>query len=203
MSYVSNMAAEATPTCTNPAWWKEASVYQIYPASFKDSNGDGIGDIPGIVSELDYLKALGVDLVWLSPVLKSPQVDMGYDVAHYYQIHEPYGTLEDVERLIDGLRARGMRYVMDLVVNHTSDQVSTSSHHIQSPGQSIGNSSPLTWYNSFQHDWFKQSRSSKDNEYRHWYIWKKPKYDKDGIRQPPNNWAAYFGGMDLFPTSFP
>jgi hypothetical protein len=98
-------------------------VYQIYPASFKDSNGDGIGDIPGIISKLDYLKELGVDVVWLSPILQSPQVDMGYDISDYYAIHPPYGTLDDVDRLIEGLHARGMKYVMDLVVNHTSDQV--------------------------------------------------------------------------------
>lgn len=104
-------------------WWKESSVYQIYPASFKDSNGDGIGDIPGIISQLDYIKALGVDIVWLSPILQSPQVDMGYDVSNYYQIHPPYGNLEDMDALIQGIHARGMKYVMDLVVNHTSDQV--------------------------------------------------------------------------------
>ena len=119
---MSQSKTESSPV--NAAWWKEASVYQIYPASFKDSNGDGIGDIPGIVSELDYLKALGVDLVWLSPILQSPQVDMGYDVSDYYQIHPTYGTINDVYALIEGLHKRGMRYVMDLVVNHTSDQVS-------------------------------------------------------------------------------
>lgn len=121
-----SMATHGEPQSSpvNAAWWKEASVYQIYPASFKDSNGDGIGDIPGIISELDYLKALGVDLVWLSPILQSPQVDMGYDVSDYYQIHPPYGTIKDVDDLIKGLHERGMRYVMDLVVNHTSDQVS-------------------------------------------------------------------------------
>lgn len=107
----------------NTAWWKESTVYQIYPSSFKDSNGDGIGDIPGIISELDYLQKLGVDLVWLSPILQSPQVDMGYDVSDYYAIHPPYGTMEDVDNLIKGLNARGMKYIMDLVVNHTSDQV--------------------------------------------------------------------------------
>ncbi|KAL2814022.1 glycoside hydrolase superfamily [Aspergillus granulosus] len=148
------------------AWWKESSVYQIYPASFKDSNGDGIGDIPGIVSKLDYLKALGVDIVWLSPILQSPQVDMGYDISDYYAIHPPYGTMEDVDKLIQGLHARGMKYVMDLVVNHTSDQ----------------------------HEWFKQSRSSKTNEFRDWYIWRKPRYTADGVRQPPNNWGSYFSG---------
>ncbi|KAL2840059.1 glycoside hydrolase superfamily [Aspergillus pseudoustus] len=148
------------------AWWKESSVYQIYPASFKDSNGDGIGDIPGIVSKLDYLKALGVDIVWLSPILQSPQVDMGYDISDYYAIHPPYGTMKDVDELVAGLHARGMKYVMDLVVNHTSDQ----------------------------HEWFKQSRSSKTNEFRDWYIWRKPCYTTDGVRQPPNNWGSYFSG---------
>ncbi|KAJ5982790.1 hypothetical protein N7451_012890 [Penicillium sp. IBT 35674x] len=148
------------------AWWKESSVYQIYPASFKDSNGDGIGDIPGIISQLDYLNDLGVDIVWLSPILQSPQVDMEYDVSDYYSIHPPYGELQDVDKLIQGLHARGMKYVMDLVVNHTSDQ----------------------------HEWFKQSRSSKTNEFRDWYIWRKPKYSPDGVRQPPNNWGSYFGG---------
>lgn len=108
---------------TSRAWWKESSVYQIYPASFKDSNSDGIGDIPGITSKLDYIKSLGVDMVWLSPILQSPQVDMGYDVSDYKKIHEPYGTLDDVDDLIAGLHSRGMKYVMDLVVNHTSDQV--------------------------------------------------------------------------------
>ncbi|KFZ01024.1 hypothetical protein V501_10273 [Pseudogymnoascus sp. VKM F-4519 (FW-2642)] len=154
------------PRLGNRAWWKEASVYQIYPASFKDSNGDGIGDIPGITSELDYLKNLGVDLVWLSPILQSPQVDMGYDISDYRNIHAPYGTMDDHDNLIKGLHSRGMKYVMDLVVNHTSDQ----------------------------HEWFKESRSSKDNKYRDWYIWKDPKMGADGHPQPPNNWASYFGG---------
>ncbi|OBT83986.1 hypothetical protein VE02_08024 [Pseudogymnoascus sp. 03VT05] len=154
------------PRLGNRAWWKEASVYQIYPASFKDSNGDGIGDIPGITSELDYLKNLGVDLVWLSPILQSPQVDMGYDISDYRNIHALYGTMDDHDDLIKGLHSRGMKYVMDLVVNHTSDQ----------------------------HQWFKESRSSKDNKYRDWYIWKDPKIDADGRPQPPNNWVSYFGG---------
>lgn len=105
------------------AWWKEASVYQIYPASFKDSNGDGLGDIRGIISKLDYMKALGVDVVWTCPIYKSPQIDMGYDISDYKAIHEPYGTLEDVDELIKGLHDRGMKFLMDLVVNHTSDQV--------------------------------------------------------------------------------
>ena len=113
------------------AWWKESTVYQIYPASFKDSNGDGIGDIPGVIEKLDHIKNLGVDLVWLSPVCKSPQVDMGYDISDYKEIHRPYGTVEDMERLIQGLHARGMKYIMDLVVNHTSDQVYDSKELVE------------------------------------------------------------------------
>ena len=105
------------------AWWKEASVYQIYPSSFKDSNGDGIGDIPGITSKLNYIQQLGVDIVWLCPIFKSPQADMGYDISDYCHVHEPYGTIEDVEELIRGLHSRGMKCLLDLVVNHTSDQV--------------------------------------------------------------------------------
>lgn len=104
-------------------WWKESSIYQIYPASFKDSNGDGIGDLRGIISKLDYVKALGVDMVWLNPIFTSPQVDMGYDVADYYNIHAPYGTVDDVDELARGLKERGMKLIMDLVVNHTSDKV--------------------------------------------------------------------------------
>ncbi|CZR44452.1 putative alpha-glucosidase (maltase) [Fusarium proliferatum ET1] len=148
------------------AWWKEASVYQIYPSSFKDSNGDGIGDIPGVIEKLDYFKNLGVDIVWLCPVYPSPQVDMGYDVADYCDIDPQYGTMADVERLIDGLHSRGLKLLMDLVVNHTSDK----------------------------HKWFQESKSSKDSPYRDWYIWRKPRYDENGERQPPNNWLSYFGG---------
>lgn len=104
-------------------WWKESSIYQIYPASFKDSNGDGIGDLRGVISKLDYVKTLGVDMVWLNPIFVSPQVDMGYDVADYYRIHPPYGTVEDVDELAKGLKERGMKLILDLVVNHTSDKV--------------------------------------------------------------------------------
>lgn len=165
----------ATPGISNHrAWWKESSVYQIWPASFKDSNNDGIGDIPGIISELDYIKNLAVDIVWLCPSYKSPQVDMGYDIADYYSIADEYGTVEDVEKLIAGCHQRGMKLLMDLVVNHTSDQ----------------------------HEWFKQSRSSKDNKYRNWYVWKPAKYDEQGNRHPPNNWVSHFQGMHatLFPV---
>ena len=155
------------------AWWKESSVYQIYPASFRSANctvdketGTVKGDIRGIISKLDYIAQLGVDIVWLSPILQSPQVDMGYDISDYRAIDHLYGTMEDHDALIKGLHDRGMKYVMDLVVNHTSDE----------------------------HEWFKQSRSSKDNPYRDWYFWRPPRYDADGNRMPPNNWEAAFSG---------
>ncbi|KAJ9132590.1 Alpha amylase [Pleurostoma richardsiae] len=147
-------------------WWKEAIVYQIYPASFFDSDGDGVGDIPGIISKLDYLQGLGVNVLWLSPIYKSPQVDMGYDVSDYRDIHTPYGTLSDVDHLIAELHNRRMKLLMDLVVNHTSDQ----------------------------HAWFKQSRSSKTDPKRDWYIWRSPRRDESGQRLPPNNWSSIFGG---------
>lgn len=108
------------------AWWKESIVYQVYPSSFRDSNGDGIGDIQGVISKLDYIKTLGADIVWLNPIFSSPQVDVGYDISDYYGIHPPYGSVADVDELAAGLHARGMKLVLDLVVNHTSDQVSSS-----------------------------------------------------------------------------
>ncbi|KND90189.1 Alpha-glucosidase [Tolypocladium ophioglossoides CBS 100239] len=147
-------------------WWKESSVYQIYPESFQDSTGSGVGDLKGIISRVDYLKNLGVDIVWLSPIFKSPQVDMGYDISDYRAIDPPYGDITDVDALRDKLHERGMKLVLDLVINHTSDQ----------------------------HDWFKQSRSSKDNPFRDWYIWKPPRYDAQGHRLPPNNWESHFQG---------
>ncbi|KOS22494.1 Alpha-glucosidase [Escovopsis weberi] len=148
------------------AWWKESSVYQVYPASFLDTKGSGEGDIRGIISRVDYLKDLGVDIVWLSPIFESPQIDMGYDVSDYRTIDPRFGHISDVEVLRDRLHERGMKLVLDLVVNHTSDQ----------------------------HAWFKESRKSKDNPYRDWYVWKKPKYDAQGNRQPPNNWGGHFQG---------
>ncbi|EMG46571.1 MAL2 Alpha-glucosidase [Candida maltosa Xu316] len=147
-------------------WWKDASIYQIWPASYKDSNGDGIGDIPGIISELDYIKDLGVDIIWLSPMYKSPMEDMGYDISDYEDINPDFGTLQDMQDLIDGCHTRGLKIICDLVVNHTSSE----------------------------HEWFKESRSSLDSPKRDWYIWKKPKYDAEGNRQPPNNWMSYFSG---------
>ncbi|KAF4992483.1 hypothetical protein F66182_16522, partial [Fusarium sp. NRRL 66182] len=146
--------------------WKEAVVYQIYAASFKDTNRDGWGDIPGIISKIDYIKSVGADTIWLSPIYASPQHDMGYDVSDYRSIHAPYGTLEDVDRLIAELRDRGMKLWMDLVVNHTSDE----------------------------HAWFKESRRSIDSPKRDWYFWRDSKYDDKGLKKPPNNWKGMFGG---------
>ncbi|RMZ86855.1 hypothetical protein DV736_g5919, partial [Chaetothyriales sp. CBS 134916] len=151
-------------TRQNRSWWKEAVVYEIYPASFKDSNKDGIGDIPGIISKLDYLHDLGVDVIWVAPHYKSPQVDMGYDISDFEDIHEPYGTIEDCQHLIDEVHKRGMRILFDLVINHTSDL----------------------------HPWFQESRSSKDNAKRDWYFWRPPRYDENGRRLAPNNWRSQF-----------
>jgi alpha-glucosidase len=147
-------------------WWKEAIIYQIYPASFCDSNGDGIGDLPGITSKLDYLATLGINVLWVCPMYDSPQVDMGYDISNYEDVYRPYGTVEDMEVLIRETHARGMRIMLDLVINHTSDQ----------------------------HAWFKESRLSKDNPKRDWYIWRPAKLSPTGERLPPNNWRCNFGG---------
>ena len=148
------------------AWWRDAVVYQIYPASFLDTNADGLGDLRGIISKLDYLQSLGVDAIWLSPIFASPQHDMGYDVSDYRTIHPPYGTVEQVEYLIKSLHDRSMRLLMDLVVYHTS----------------------------FEHAWFKESRSSRSSAKRDWYFWRDPIYLPSGSRQPPNNWSSIFGG---------
>lgn len=147
-------------------WWKEAVVYQIYPASFLDSDSDGLGDLPGIISKLDYIRSVGATAIWLSPIFKSPQHDMGYDVSDYRDIHRPYGTLQDVETLIKGCHERGIKILLDLVVNHTSHE----------------------------HEWFRESRSSKSSPKRDWYFWRDPKFDADGNRKPPNNWSSIFGG---------
>ena len=131
----------------NRTWWKEAVIYQIYPRSFMDSNGDGIGDLQGIISRLDYLKYLGIDVIWLSPVYKSPNDDNGYDISDYRAIMDEFGTMEDFDALLAGAHERGIKIVMDLVVNHTSDE----------------------------HKWFMESRKSKDSEYRDYYIWREGK----------------------------
>ncbi|AIQ16991.1 oligo-1,6-glucosidase [Paenibacillus sp. FSL H7-0357] len=144
------------------AFWKEAVVYQIYPRSFQDSNGDGIGDLQGIISRLDYLQKLGVDVVWLSPVYKSPNDDNGYDISDYEDIMDEFGTLKDWEELLAGLHERGIKLMMDLVINHSSDE----------------------------HAWFAESRSSLDNPYRDYYIWRPG--GPNGER--PNNWSSVFSG---------
>jgi alpha-glucosidase len=148
------------------AWWQEAVFYHIYLRSFMDSNGDGLGDIPGLISRLDHLNgnpdSLGIDAIWLSPFFPSPDKDFGYDITDYCEIDPRYGTLADFDRLIDEAHKRGIRIMIDLVFNHTSDQ----------------------------HPWFKESRSSRENPKRDWYIWQNP---RSGKRQP-NNWESIFGG---------
>ena len=142
-------------------WWKESIVYQIYPRSFKDSNGDGIGDLNGITEKMDYLEKLGVNVVWLSPVYQSPNDDNGYDISDYRAIMTEFGTMEDFERMLTKAHEHGIKIVMDLVVNHTSDE----------------------------HPWFIESRKSKDNPYRDYYIWRDGKDGKE-----PNNWGSCFSG---------
>lgn len=142
-------------------WWKEAVAYQVYPRSFMDSNGDGIGDIQGIITKLDYLQQLGIDVIWISPIYPSPNDDNGYDISDYQGISPEFGTMEDFNELLDEVHKRGMKLIMDLVINHTSDE----------------------------HEWFIESRSSKDNPYRDYYIWHP---GKDG--KAPNNWESIFGG---------
>ncbi|RBP92102.1 trehalose-6-phosphate hydrolase [Cytobacillus firmus] len=130
-------------------WWKKSVVYQIYPKSFNDTTGNGLGDIPGIIAKLDYLKELGVDVVWLTPIYKSPQRDNGYDISDYFSIHEEYGTMEDFDKLLEEAHNRDIKIIMDIVVNHTSTE----------------------------HQWFQEAKKSKDNPYRDFYIWKDPKDD--------------------------
>lgn len=160
------MSPHVDPHYHKRVWWKEATFYQIYPASFKDSNGDGWGDIPGILEKIDYIASLGVDVVWLSPMFDSPQVDMGYDVSNYEDVYAPYGTVKDVEELIEACHKNDMKLILDLVVNHTSDQ----------------------------HAWFEESRSSKDSPKRDWYFWQPARYDDEGNRMPPTNYRSYFAG---------
>src|SRR5688572_25503083 len=143
-------------------WWQYGIIYQIYPRSFQDSNSDGVGDLQGIISRLDYLKELGIKAIWISPIFPSPMADYGYDISDYTGIHPLFGTLEDFENLLAEIHKRDMKLLLDLVPNHTSDQ----------------------------HLWFLESRSSKDNPKRDWYIWKDAKADGS----PPNNWLAMFGG---------
>lgn len=147
-------------------WWETGVVYQVYPRSFQDSDGDGIGDLRGIEQRLDYLTGLGIDAIWLSPVFPSPMVDFGYDIADYCGIDPLFGTMEDFDRLIAAVHARGLKLLLDFVPNHSSDQ----------------------------HPWFVESRSSRDNPKRDWYIWRDARMSPDGERLPPNNWVSDFGG---------
>lgn len=143
------------------SWWKEGVIYQIYPRSFNDTNNDGVGDLQGIIEKLDYIKSLNIDIIWLSPVYKSPNDDNGYDISDYCDIMDDFGTMDDFDQLLKGIHERDMKLVMDLVVNHTSDE----------------------------HQWFKDSKSSKDHPKREYYIWKK------GVDQnPPTNWKSFFSG---------
>jgi oligo-1,6-glucosidase len=163
--------AHNTATLINgyqPMWWKEAVVYQVYPRSFQDSNGDGIGDLNGITEHLDYLKKLGVDVIWLSPHYDSPNADNGYDIRDYRKVMKEFGTMADFDRMLAGIKARHMRLIIDLVVNHTSDE----------------------------HRWFVESRSSRDNPYRDYYFWRdgKPNPSDPAHPLPPNNYPSYFSG---------
>ncbi|NRD77940.1 alpha-glucosidase [Bacillus sp. BRMEA1] len=142
-------------------WWKESIAYQVYPRSFMDSNGDGIGDLKGITSKLDYLKDLGIDVIWICPMYKSPNDDNGYDISDYQDIMNDFGTMADFDELLEEVHKRGMKLILDLVINHTSDE----------------------------HPWFIESRSSKDNPKRDWYIWSDGKDEKE-----PNNWESIFSG---------
>ncbi|MCG1842564.1 alpha-glucosidase [Staphylococcus epidermidis] len=143
-------------------WWKEAVAYQVYPRSFNDSNGDGIGDLPGLIEKLDYLENLGIDVIWLSPMYPSPNDDNGYDISDYKGIMSEFGTMNDFDQLLSSIHQRGMKLILDLVVNHTSDE----------------------------HPWFIESKSSKTNAKRDWYIWSDPKPDGS----EPNNWESIFNG---------
>ncbi len=164
---MSNSEAYEVPSYEGRQWWKEAVVYQVYPRSFNDANGDGIGDLKGITEKLPYLAKLGINVIWLSPVFDSPNVDNGYDISDYFAIMSDFGTMEDFDEMLETAHKHGIKILMDLVANHTSNE----------------------------HPWFKESRSSKDNPYRDYYIWKDPKgFDEDGNPIPPNNWASEFGG---------
>jgi len=145
-------------------WWKNAVIYQVYPRSFQDTNGDGIGDLKGIIQHIDYFQSLGVDAIWLTSVYASPNYDFGYDVSDYFNINPEYGTLEDFDLLVSEAKKRHIRIIMDMVMNHTSNE----------------------------HPWFIASRSSRDNPYRSWYVWRDGKGETATDKgQPPNNWGAF------------
>ena len=142
-------------------WWKEGVVYQIYPRSYKDTSGNGMGDLYGIIEELDYIKSLGVDIIWLCPIYDSPNDDNGYDISDYRKITDDFGGQQAFDELLEKMHQKGLKLVMDLVANHSSDE----------------------------HYWFTESKKSKSNPYRDYYIW------KDGVNgAPPNNWQSFFNG---------
>jgi alpha-glucosidase len=143
-------------------WWQTGVVYQVYPRSFQNTNADGVGDLPGILPRLDHLVSLGVDALWISPIYPSPMADFGYDVSDYCSVHPIFGSLEDFDRLIAAAHDRGLKLILDFVPNHSSDQ----------------------------HPWFLESRSSRTNPKRDWYIWRDAKPDGS----PPTNWMSEFGG---------
>lgn len=163
---MSDQKIPADATLANPdaeyLWWEKGIIYQIYPRSFGDSNADGVGDLQGIIQRLDHLKWLGVDAIWLSPIFQSPMADFGYDISDYCAVDPIFGTMDDFDQLIDKAHSLGLRLILDFVPNHTSNQ----------------------------HAWFLESRSSRDNPKRDWYLWKDPKPDGS----PPNNWLSVFGG---------
>lgn len=161
----SALSLAQAPSATADPWWKHAVIYEIYPRSFQDTNGDGIGDLNGITERLDYLQSLGVDAIWLSPVYPSPQVDFGYDISDYENIDSQYGTLADFDRLVAEAKKRNIRVIMDMVMNHTSDK----------------------------HPWFVESASSKTSPKRDWYIWREGKPGGNPPNNPPNNWTSIFG----------
>lgn len=145
-----------------PNWWRDATAYQIYPRSFMDGNGDGIGDLAGVLAKLDYLQDLGITALWFSPFYPSPNFDVGYDIADYTDVSAEYGSLAEFDQLLAAAHQRGMRVILDLVLNHTS----------------------------IEHSWFQESRKSRTNNYRDWYVWRDPASD-GGL---PNDWEAGFGG---------
>ncbi|MBA2314823.1 MAG: hypothetical protein H0V87_05495, partial [Chloroflexi bacterium] len=152
-----------------PADWRDGAVYQIYPRSFADSDGNGVGDLQGMIDHLDHLgpDGLGVHAVWLSPFYPSPGHDLGYDVADHTRVDPLFGSEADFDRLVDACHARGLRVIIDLVMNHTSDE----------------------------HEWFRQSRMSREGPYAEYYLWREPSgWDAAGIPLPPNNWVSFFGG---------
>lgn len=162
---VFSLAQKQTLNTTSKPWWEHAVFYEIYPRSFQDTNGDGIGDLNGIISRLDYLRDLGIDAIWIAPCFPSPLVDFGYDVSDYEAVDPQFGTLADMDRLIAEAKKRNIRVLLDMVVNHTSDQ----------------------------HPWFIASRSSKTDPKRDWYVWRDGKIGPDGKQGPPNNWRSGFG----------